>query len=139
MIQTERIIAVRCIVEVLQRTLVASIAIVEEHPAVAGRGVDRLQGHEIGLEPNQPVLVARRLVDVHNVGLRRRRRIDREQHTARQPLVHSTVAKAVAASKWAPVVDADRKMAGHTPNPLQRLDGDLLPTVCASGFGGSRP
>ena len=97
--QRDRRVAVRRVVVELQRALVAAVAVVIEHAPVAALHLARLEDHEVGGEAHQPAVVDRRLVEIHDVPLRRGARIDGEMRAARQPLIGADVAEGVAAGE----------------------------------------
>src|SRR3546814_19025450 len=72
-LQRDRVVGADGVVEELQHPLVAAVAVVEEHPAVAAAEVQRLQQAEIGGVRDQPVGIARRLVEVDDASSEERR------------------------------------------------------------------
>ena len=144
--QRQRIVAVRRVVEELQRPLVAAVAVVVEHPPVAAGEIDRLQDHEIGLEMHQAVGVARRLVEIDDIALRRRQRIDREKRAAGQAFIGAGVAEGLPVGEGrrsvmrnsirlviCRVLPAPRRTASVGPGrrvwQFVHLSGGILPAV----------
>ena len=70
-----------------QDPLAAAVAGFVEQPAVAARGIDRLQQVEVGGELDQALRVLRRQIEVDDALVLRQRRIEREVDLADQLLV----------------------------------------------------
>ena len=83
----------RCIVEELELALVASVAVSEEEPVIARP--HRLQDAHIGRVLDEAVAIARRLVEVHDLRVRGRLRIDSEVRAPDEVLVGTGVPEAM--------------------------------------------
>jgi hypothetical protein len=108
-----RHIAVLRVVEELQRPLVTAVAVVIEHSSVAALQLAWPQDHEVRGEVYQAAIVHRRLVEIHDGGLRGGARIDHEVRAPRQTFIRPNIAECVVIRERNTLGDLQRDLAGH--------------------------
>src|SRR5687768_4409433 len=126
-------VAVRRVVEELQRALVAAVDELDEESLVAARRVGGAEDHEIGGEADETVFVARRVLDVDDALLRLRHGIDREMDAARKTLVGAAAIEDVAVGEGDALGDAQLDMVRHGRNLAHRAgEGNRLASAARS-------
>ncbi len=113
--QAAGIVRGRRVVEELQNSLVAAVAVIEKNPPVAAPRVDRLQYREITGKPDKPVGIRRRLLDIGDALLRGRSRIHREARSPDEPLVCPDRAELLSLRKREPLGNRQFHPIGQHP------------------------
>ena len=137
--ERQRIIAMRRIIEELQRALMAAVSIIVEHPPVATRQIQRLQDHEIGGEFNQPHRVPRGLVQIHHAVLGHREGIDGEQRPPVQSLIGTGIPEGLPVSEWLAIRYHEFDQVGHATYPRFIPRGSVRRTARAPQPGFAKP
>ena len=128
-LQCRRVVAGRRVAKILERPLVAAVAVVEEEPPVAADRIGRLQDAEIGRELDQPVAIARRLVQIDDSGLRRCVRIDGKPRPPDKPLVSPGALEFMSVGEGGPLVNVDGDSVAH---PLLLMSSPERPSAAVS-------
>ncbi len=114
-----RIRGVRGVLEDRQDPLRAAIAGFVEQPAVAARGIDRLQQVEVGGELDEALRILRREIEIDDAAVLRQRRIEREVDFARELFVRPRGAERLAVEDDLAPFDPE---PGHARGGVQRAE-----------------
>ena len=117
--QGARVVGRGRVIEELQHSLVAAVAVIEKETAVAESRIDRLQDREIAGEMDEPLAISWRLIEIGDAALSGGGRVDREMGAARKPFVSADRAEFAALGKHKALGDGQFHSIAHQTR-LQR-------------------